>query len=220
MTVELQSRGLDCGRHRVARLMREAGIQARQRRRWRPRTTQSRHTHPLAPNLLNREFQATAPNEKWLADISYVATREGWLYLASVLDVYSRLIVGWSMQDRLTTPLVAQALQMALARRCPSADLLHHSDRGSQYASTVYQTLLQQYGITVSMSRTGDCYNNAMMESFFATLKVEGANHVFATRDAARLYLFEFIEIWYNHQRRHSTLGYLSPFEFEQRRLS
>jgi putative transposase len=212
---ELKAHGLVCSRNRIARLMRRYGIRARQPRRYRV-TTDAHHAYPVAANLLNRQFTAEAPDQKWVTDITFIDTWEGWLYLAVVMDLYSRQIVGWSMADHLRTSLVEDALGMALARRCPAPGLLHHSDRGSQYASTDYQALLQAHGIQVSMSRTGDCYDNAAMESFFGTLKTESATDRYATRADARISLFEYIEVWYNRQRRHSTLGYLSPEEYER----
>jgi transposase InsO family protein len=212
---ELKAQGKRCGRNRVARLMRQHGICARRPRR-RVRTTDSKHNRPVAPNLLARRFQAERPDQKWVADLTYVDTDEGWLYLATVMDLFSRRIVGWAMADHMETALVAQALRMALVRRQPGAGLLHHSDRGSQYASEVYRALLAAWGITVSMSRTGDCYDNAAMESFFGTLKTECITSRYATRADARTAVFEYIEVWYNRQRRHSTLGYLSPHAFEE----
>jgi len=214
---ELDARGYPCGHNRVARLMRGLGLRPRRYRRHHPRTTQSKHGWPIAPNLLAQDFRASRPNQKWLADITYIPTAEGWLYLAAVEDTFSRKIVGWSMQERLTTPLVTDALHMAFKHRRPTQDLLHHSDRGSQYASADYQQLLQLHGVTCSMGRTANCYDNAMMESFFATLKAELTLNVFSTRDEARYYLFDFIEVWYNRQRRHSALNYCSPDEFERR---
>jgi transposase InsO family protein len=170
----------------------------------------------VADNLLGRDFTAQAPNQKWLGDITYIATQEGWLYLASLEDVCSRRIVGWAMDERLKGELVERALRMALARRQPAKGLLHHSDRGSQYAAHPYRRLLAQEGVLVSMSRTGNCYDNAMKESFFATLKAECASRPFATRAEARTAIFEYIEVFYNRQRLHSALGYLSPEQFEQ----
>jgi putative transposase len=211
---ELRAQGILCSRGRVARLMRLNGVVARRRKRYRV-TTRVDAQSPVAPNVLNREFTAERPNAKWLADITYLDTYEGWLYLAAVLDVYSRRIVGWSMHTRMTTDLVENALRMALGQRPHADDLLHHSDRGSQYTSGHYQTLLAQAQITPSMSGTGNCYDNAMMESFFATLKTECADHRFATRAEARRAIFEFIEVGYNRQRRHSALNYLTPAEFE-----
>ena len=205
-----------CGKHRVARLMHSAGLRGRGRARHRARTTQADPTHTPAPNVLNRNFSADRPNQKWLADITYIDTQEGFLYLAGVLDVFSRRLVGWAMADHMREDLVENALRLALAQRRPSRDLLHHSDQGSQYTSDDYQALLAQRGITVSMSRGGDCYDNAMMESFFGTLKAECAMAPFPTRDAARLALFDYLEVWYNRQRLHSALGYTSPASFER----
>ncbi len=212
---ELRAAGIHCGCKRVARLMRQEGIRAKQPRRF-VVTTNSKHPYPVASNILDRQFEAHAPNRKWLADITYIPTAEGWLYLASVLDVFSRQIVGWSMAEHLETDLVADALRMALARRHPEAGLLHHSDRGSQYASDAYQRLLAEARIQVSMSRSGNCLDNAMMESFFGTLKTECVDEPYPSRAAAKASLFEFIEVWYNRQRRHSALGYLSPEQFER----
>ena len=204
-------------RNTVARLMRKAKIRARIRKKYSPRTTDSRHDKPVADNLLERDFTAAAPNRKWLADITYVPTGEGWLYLAAVLDVYSRKIVGWSMADHMEVDLVADALKMALQHRRPAGrDLLHHSDRGSQYASDDYQHLLAGHGILVSMSGRGDCYDNAMMESFWATLKCELVHQQrYATRAQGRQSIFEYIEVFYNRKRLHSSLGYVSPDSFE-----
>lgn len=211
----LRGRNIACNHKRVERLMRLDGLRGLERRSRRPTTTQTQHDFPVAANLLNRDFTATAPNQKWLADITYIDTQEGFLYLASLEDVFSRRIVGWSMDDSLQTLLVERTLHMALTQRRPPAGLLHHSDRGSQYASRDYRRLLAQRHISVSMSRTANCYDNAMKESFFATLKVECANQPFASRAAARLAIFDFIEVWYNRQRLHSSLGYRSPADFE-----
>ncbi len=204
-------------RNTVAKLMRQAKIRAKTRKRFVPRTTDSAHQKPVARNKLNRNFQASAPNRKWLADITYVPTEQGWLYLAAVLDVFSRKIVGWSMAHHLETDLPADALKMALLRRHPRPDdLLHHSDRGVQYASEDYQHLLNQHGIEVSMSNKGDCWDNAMMESFFATLKTELVHQEnYATHDQARQSIFEYVEMFYNRKRLHSSLGYISPESFE-----
>jgi putative transposase len=212
----LKRDGIACSRKRVARLMRQARL-CSLRRPHRLHTTDSRHPYPIAPNQLNRQFQAQQPNQKWVADITYIPTDEGWLYLAGVLDLFSRRLVGWAMSPRCDTALVTAALHMALASRQPSTTLLHHSDRGSQYASTDYITLLLQHGISLSMSRTGNCYDNAVMESFFRTLKTECVylNH-YPSRQQARQSLFEFLEVYYNRQRLHSSLGYLSPAEFER----
>lgn len=211
----LVAQDVTCGKNRVARLMQEDGLQARRRRRYK-RTTQSRHNWPVAPNRLAQSFVATGPNQKWLTDITYVWTAEGWLYLSVVLDLYSRLVVGWAMEPYLTDSLTKKALQMALARRQPQPGLLHHSDRGSQYASASYQHLLSSHQALTSMSRTGNVYDNAPMESFFATLKTELLHHRnYATRQQAKTDIFEYIEVFYNNQRLHSALGYLTPMAFE-----
>ena len=213
---ELQAEGIRCGKHRVARLMRQAGLRAVQKQR-RVHTTDSRHSDAVAPNLLQRDFTAPAPNRKWLTDITAVWTAEGWLYLAVVLDVYSRLIVGWAMASHREESLVEAALWMSLGRRQPVEELLHHSDRGSQYTSRAYQAVLAQFHIEVSMSGKGDCYDNAMMESFFSSFKTECVQQqVYPSRSEARLSIFEWIEVFYNRQRRHSSLAYLSPATFEQ----
>jgi transposase InsO family protein len=215
---ELAARGSRTSRKRVARLMRTRGLAARRRRRFRV-TTQSRHPFPIAPNVLARQFERAAPDQAWVTDITYIPTGEGWLYLAVILDLYSRFAVGWAMSERITDDLTLDALGMALARRCPPPGLLHHSDRGSQYASGDYQKLLERHGIVCSMSRRGDCWDNAVAESFFGRLKVELVHDAaWATRTTARSELFEYIEVFYNGQRRHSALGYLSPRAFEQRR--
>jgi putative transposase len=209
--------GHAASRNTVARLMQSAGIRAQSRKKFIPRTTDSTHPKPIAPNQLARDFAAEAVNRKWLADITYVPTDEGWLYVAAVLDCYSRKIVGWSMADHLETELVSDALKMALVQRCPaSGDLVHHSDRGVQYASDAYQQLLSRHGIEASMSGRGDCYDNAMMESFWATLKTELVHQEhYATHEQARQSIFEYIEVFYNRKRLHSSLGYKSPESFE-----
>jgi transposase InsO family protein len=196
--------------------MRLHHLVAKHRRRRRVKTTNSRHGLPIAPNHLNRQFSAERPDEKWVADITYIDTVEGWLYLALVLDVFSRKIVGWAMETHLETALVEQALRRALAQRQPAlGELLHHSDRGGQYASLAYQQLLAAYGIIVSMSRTADPYDNALMESCIGTLKTECAQHRFPSRHIARSELFAYLEGWYNRRRLHSALGYRSPDHFE-----
>jgi transposase InsO family protein len=215
---ELLSRGKSCSENTVAELMRAHGLVARTRRKYRV-TTDSAHLLPIANNVLNRDFEQAAPNRVWLADITFIWTQEGWLYLAVVLDAHSRKIVGWSMSHRMHAGLVMDALRMAIGRRCPdqAERLLHHSDRGSQYASQAFQDLLREHNITCSMSRKGNCWDNAMMESFFATLKKERVHHEsYVTREAARQSVFEYIELFYNIRRRHSALGYLSPEQYEQ----
>ena len=214
---ELCERGQRCSRNRIERLMRKQGIRGKCKRRRKVVTTDSQHNFPVAPNLLNQKFEATAPNQKWLADITYIPTAEGWLYLACVLDLFSRKLVGWAMDQTMTTALVTDALDMALQQRKPTVGLLHHSDRGSQYASLAYQARLATYQIKVSMSRTGNCYDNAVMESFWATLKTERTHdQSYQTRAEARTDIFLFLEGFYNRRRRHSTLGYLSPDQFER----
>jgi putative transposase len=218
MHAELVSRGYSCSLNRVARLMRSGGIRAKTKRRWWVQTTDSRHELPVAPNVLGQDFTTTEANKKWVADITYVPTRKGWLYLAVILDLYSRMVVGWSMDTSLATPLIASALTMALQTRRPTPDsgLLHHSDRGSQYASYQYQNLLATHGIQASMSRTANVYDNAVMESFFGTLKSELIHHCdYATQQEATRDIFRYIEGFYNRRRRHSALGYLSPYQFE-----
>lgn len=213
---DLRDMGFQVNRKRVARLMHLHDIRARRKQRYKV-TTQPHLSRPVAANLLAQDFSAETINEKWLADITYIDTHEGWLYLAAVLDVYSRTIVGWSMNERLHEKLVEDALLLALGRRDIALDLIHHSDQGSQYTSAAYCALLQANSIQVSMSGVGNCYDNAMMESFFATLKTECVVERFATRSQARQTIFEYIEVWYNRLRRHSALNYLSPVQFEQR---
>lgn len=214
---ELVARGFSVGKNRVARLMRVEDIRARRKKK-RKITTDSQHPYPVAPNLLRRDFQAEAPNEKWLGDITFIPTAEGWLYLAAILDLFSRKIVGWAMDETLESILVERAYQMAVENRRPAAGLLHHSDRGSQYAGGSYQDLLSAYRMLVSMSGTGNCYDNAPMESFFSTLKCEQVHFQdYNTRVEARTDIFAYIEGFYNRTRRHSSLGYLSPDEFERR---
>ncbi len=219
----LRQQGVCCSRKRVARLMRQHGIRSRRRPKRRLGTTDSRHNRPVAPNLLKRDFSADAPNEKWVGDIVGIWTDEGWLYLSALLDTYSRLIVGWAMSVYRDEALVEAALQMALARRelPEDTDLIQHTDRGSQYTADDYLTLLEKHGIQVSMSDKGDPYDNAMMESFFSTLRAELTDlERFATRQAARTAVFEFIEVFYNRQRLHSSLGYRSPLAYEADHLS
>jgi transposase InsO family protein len=215
---ELRDRGHRTSRKRVARLMRHHQLASRRRRRFRA-TTDSRHPFPVAPNVLARQFAQGAPDRAWVTDITYMPTGEGWLYLAVILDLCSRVVVGWAMSERITRELTLDALDMALVQRRPGPGLLHHSDRGSQYASGDYQQALAAEGIVCSMSRRGNCWDNAVAESFFATVKVELAHDArWETRAAARTALFEYIEVFYNGQRRHSSLGYLSPRAFERQR--
>ena len=195
--------------------MRTAGLTARPRRRFR-HTTDSGHTLPVAENVLARRFDAERPNQRWVTDITYVWTQQGWLYLAVVLDLYSRRVVGWSMADHMRTELVMNALTMALGTRFPGSNLLHHSDRGSQYASIAYRRALKQHGIVASMSRRGECYDNAVVESFFGTLKTELIHRqTWPTHASARSAIHDYVELFYNRKRRHSTLGYRTPAEFE-----
>jgi putative transposase len=216
VTAELNAGGMKVCRNTVAKWMRRSGLRPRRRRKFVPTTTDSNHGFPIAPNRLDRDFAASAPNRKWVCDLTYIWTDQGWLYLATVMDLYSRRIVGWSMQDHLCASLTSQALTMALQARRPQTGLLHHSDRGVQYASEEYQRLLKAHGIICSMSRTGDCYDNAPAESFFATLKRELINGKrYATIEQAKDDLFEWIEVFYNRQRRHSALGHVSPEAFE-----
>lgn len=211
---ELRARGRHVSAKRVARLMRQEGLRARARRRF-VRTTDSAHSHPVAPNTLARDFLPPEPNCTWAGDITYVWTGEGWLYLAVVLDLFSRRVVGWAMSDTIDRQLVLSALDMALLGR--PAPALHHSDRGSQYASEDYRRLLEERGIACSMSRKGNCWDNAVVESFFSSLKLELVyERSFATREEAKRALFEYIEVFYNRRRRHSALGYVSPAEYER----
>jgi putative transposase len=216
VTAELNARGYECSENTVAKLMSAHGIKAKTPRRF-VRTTDSNHRLPVAPNVLDRDFEPDRPNESWCADITYIPTREGWLYLAVVEDLFSRMVVGWRMAESMESRLVVDALEMALARRRPGAGLLAHSDRGSQYASDHYQRVLASAGITCSMSGAGQCWDNAPVESFFGRLKCElSPDGMFATRDQARAALFEYLEVFYNRVRRHSSLGFLSPVEFER----
>jgi len=214
---ELKKKGILCSEKMVAKVMKEAGIQARSTKKFKV-TTDSNHNHPVAENLLNREFdKATKPNELWVSDVTYIWTLEGWLYLTCVIDLFSRKVVGWSMASSMTKEFVMEALSMAVTQRCPDEELLHHSDRGSQYCSNDYQQMLQANGITCSMSRKGNCWDNAAMESFFATLKKELIHQErYQTRAAAKRSIFEYIEVFYNRERIHSSLGYVSPEKFER----
>ena len=220
LTRELQDAGLAVGRRRTARLMRENGLRARQPRRFK-RTTDSLHAFPVAPNLLDQDFAAERPDEKWGADLSYIWTREGWLYLAVVLDLFARRVVGWAVSDRLHKELALTALRRALVVRRPTAGLIHHSDRGSQYCSIEYQAELRKHGIQISMSGKGNCYDNSMVETFFKTLKSELVwRTVFQTRVEARKVLARYIDGFYNPLRRHSALGFISPAQFERHTAS
>ena len=218
---ELRAAGVGCSRNRVARLMRATQLKGKTRRRFRVVTTDARHAEPIAPNHLARQFAVTAiggPNRVWAADYTFIPTRQGFLYLAVVLDLYSRRVVGWAMRHTQDHGLVLDALAMAIGQRHPGPGLLHHSDRGRQYASTAYRTRLAQLQMQASMSGVGDCWDNAVIESFFASLKtelVDGAD--WRTREDARRALFVYLEVWYNRRRRHSTLGYESPAHFEHR---
>lgn len=215
MTVELQEDGIQVGRHRVARLMRDNGLKALQKRRYK-KTTDSDHGGPVAPNILDQDFKATAPDQKWGVDISYIWTAEGWLYLAIVLDLYSRRIIGWAVSDRMKKDLALDALKRAIAIRRPPRGVIHHSDRGSQYCSDAYQKLLTGNGFILSMSGKGNCYDNAMVETVFKTIKSELIwRTIFKTRLQAETAISGYIDGFYNPRRRHSALGYMSPIKFE-----
>jgi putative transposase len=212
---DVLAEGLDVGLHRIERLMRQEGLRARPRRRGLPKDSEQRHA--VSPNILDRAFVASAPNQKWIADFTYIWTAQGWLYVAAVVDLYSRRVVGWSMSSSMTAQLVTDALIMAIWRRGKPDSLLHHSDQGSQYTSEQFQRLMADHGITCSMSRSGNVWDNAAMESFFSSLKTERtARKVYRTRDDAKADVFDYIERFYNPRRRHSTLGYLSPIEYEE----
>ena len=212
----LKRRGVACSENRVARLMRLRGLQAKQTKRYKA-TTKRNKAHPVAPNLLKQDFVADWPNQKWLTDITYIPTQEGWLYLAVVLDLFSRRIIGWAMSDRMTSDLTMDALKMAIRQRRPEISLIHHSDQGSQYTDGEYQQLLKNWGIQVSMNGAGNWYDNAPMESFFGTLKSEWVHHhTYRTRDEARADIFYYIESFYNRRRLHSSLDYISPEAYEQ----
>lgn len=220
MLRELRNRGFSASKARVERLMRENNVRARHKRRYKA-TTDSRHNLPVAQNLLDRNFTPSAPNQVWTSDITYLWTDEGWLYLAIVLDLFNREIVGWSLKPRMTADIVTAALTMAWFRRRPPTGLMHHSDRGSQYASHAFQSLLSEYGMTCSMSRKGNCWDNAPTESWFNSFKNERVfGKRFQTRDEVRDMSFEYIEVFYNRKRQHSTLGYLSPNNYLQHWLS
>ena len=214
----LRYRGVLCGRHRVARLMRVEGLRSKTRRRFRVKTTDSEHSLPIAPDRIDRDFRAKAPNQVWVSDMTYIQTGEGWLYLAVTMDLFSRRVVGWSMAPSMHSQIVVDALAMAIDQRSPASGLIHHSDRGSQYASDLFRTLLAKHGVVPSMSRKGNCYDNAAMESFFHSLKTELVKHEhYRTHEQAKASLFDYIEIFYNRQRLHSTIGYMTPSDFERR---
>lgn len=214
---DVLEQGLSCGLHRIERLMREQALRARPRRRGLPKDRGARSA--VAENVLDRQFPAEAPNQKWVADFTYIWTAKGWLYVAAVLDLYSRRIVGWSMQDSMTSQLVVDALMMGVWRRGKPTALLHHSDQSSQYTSEHFQQLLKEQGITCSMSRASEVWDNSAMESFFSSLKTERTSRkVYRTRAQARSDVFDYIERFYNPMRRHSTLGYVSPVQFEEAR--
>ena len=215
----LAAKGESVSENTVAKVMKTAGIRAKQKKKFVPTTTDSNHQQKVAGNVLDREFNADLPNQKWAVDITYIPTDQGWMYLAGVIDLCSRMIVGWSMADHMQTSLVSDALQMAIARRSPGDGLLHHSDRGVQYASDDYLHLLESHNMNPSMSGKGDCWDNAAMESFWSTLKTELVHHErYATHDQARASIFEYIEVFYNRKRLHSSLGYVSPEMFEASR--
>lgn len=215
---DVLAEGMTCGLHRIERVMHKHALKARPRRRKLPSDTGHRMINAIAPNILDRQFHATQPNRKWIADFTYIWTAEGWLYVAAVLDLFSRRVVGWSMSATMTAQLVTDALLMAIWRRGKSDALLHHSDQGSQYTSEQFRKLMQDNGVTCSMSRSGNVWDNAAMESFFSTLKTERtARKIYISRNQARADVFDFIERFYNPKRRHSTIGYLSPIEFERR---
>lgn len=213
---DLRAQEIKVCKNTVAKIMRENCLRAEKKKAFLPCTTDSKHDFPIVENTLARDFQAAAPNRKWVADITYVATAEGWLYVAAVLDLFSRKIIGWSMAEHMRESLVEDALKMALLRRKPGPNVLHHSDRGVQYACGRYRSLLNRKGFVCSMSRIGNCYDNAVMESFWSTLKTELVyRQKYLTRESARQSIFEYIEVFYNRQRRHSSLGYVSPESFE-----
>jgi transposase InsO family protein len=217
MTMELNSIGLSCGKNRIARIMSTNKIQAKTKKKFK-QTTDSQHKHPIAPNLLSGDFKVNMPNKIYVTDITYIWTAEGWLYLAIVLDLFSRIIVGWSMRDRMTRDLVMEALNKAIESRRPTKGLIVHSDKGSQYASHDYRKLLSKYKFIQSMSGKGNCYDNAVMESFFHTLKTEWVFFErYQTRAQAKTSVFDYIETFYNRERRHSTLGYMSPWNYEKK---
>jgi len=218
IAANLKAKGYSVGRYRARSLMRKAGVECKQRRRCRV-TTESRHGLPIAENVLNRDFTAEDMNQKWVADMTYIWTKEGWLYLATVLDLFSRRVVGWALAEHMREELVEDALQMALGRRGPAPGLLHHSDRGVQYASQAYRDCLERSGIVMSMSRKGNCWDNSIIERFFGSLKSERTDQKrYASREEAKADVIDYIEMFYNSQRLHSALGYLTPLQFEEMR--
>jgi putative transposase len=220
ITEKIRQTGKKVGKNRVARIMRNKGWRAKGSRKFKA-TTNSNHNLPVAPNLLEQNFQADYPNQKWVSDITYIWTEEGWLYLAVVLELYSRKVIGWAMEDRMTTSLVCAALEMALWRRKRPKDVIVHSDRGSQYCSRNYRALLADNHLICSMSKRGDCFDNAAMESWNGSLKVEAIHgERFKTRKEAKQHIFDYIEVYYNRQRLHSKLGYLSPVDFEEKKVA
>lgn len=220
ITLRLREKGVKVGRHRVARIMRKNGWRAKAAKKYKA-TTNSNHKLPVASNLLQQNFNALKPNEKWVSDITYIWTNEGWLYLAAVMDLYSRKLIGWALSDRMTAILTIDALQMALWRRKMPKDVIVHSDRGVQYCSNAYQQIMSKYGLICSMSKRGDCYDNAAMESWNHSFKVEAIHgEKFLTRDDAKRHVFEYIEVYYNRSRLHSKLGYLSPEGFEAKMVA
>lgn len=217
---ELCDRGVACGKHRVARLRKQGGIEARRRRRFRL-TLENHHTAPAAPNLLRQRFVATRPDLIWVGDMTFIRTRAGFLYLAVLLDLYARRVVGWCMHDRPNLEVTLRALDMALVHRCPAPGLVHHTDQAPLYSAYEYRERMQDHGLVASMSGRGNCYDNAVAESFFSNLKNELVHHSdFHTREAARAAIFNYIEIFYNRRRRHQALGYISPVQFEERQLN
>lgn len=220
ITRRLRAAGRNVGKNRVAKIMRAHGWRAKGSRKFKA-TTNSNHSLPVAPNLLQQNFEATYPNQKWVTDLTYIWTAEGWLYLAVVLDLYSRMVVGWAMSERMTAPIVCNALEMAVWRRKMPIGVIVHSDRGVQYCSREYQSLLKKYGLICSMSKKGDCFDNSAMESWNGSLKVEAIHgECFQTRDEAKKHVFDYIEVYYNRQRLHSKLGYVCPASFEEKQVA
>ncbi len=220
VTKQLKKKGITCSHNKVAKRMRILGLRAKAAKKFKA-TTNSKHSLPIAPNLLNQDFNAIRPNQKWVSDITYIWTEEGWLYLAVIVDLYSRMVVGWSMSERMTSTLVCDALKMALFRRGMPRGVILHSDRGSQYCSHEYQKIIKEQHLICSMSKKGDCYDNAAMESWNHSLKVEAIHgERFLTRDSAKNYVFEYIEVYYNRYRLHSKIGYLTPAEFEDQKVA